>query len=127
MTSIALATTDAALFERQAQAIDACLDRYIPADRPVALLQFPYDLNVGNHMMWVAAVDYLKRRNARIAYAAHGYNFELEAMKRAVGDGAILFLGGVTVSRLWPRHAEVKRIVAAACPNNRLVSLPEFE
>jgi exopolysaccharide biosynthesis predicted pyruvyltransferase EpsI len=133
MSSLALSmtqtTTDAALFAKAAQAIDACLDRYIPAGRPVALLQFPWDFNVGNHMMWVAAADYLKHRNARIAYAAHGYNFDLEAMKRALnigggGDGVILFLGGVTVSRLWPRHAEVKRIVAAACPNNRLVSLP---
>jgi exopolysaccharide biosynthesis predicted pyruvyltransferase EpsI len=133
MSSLALssreATTDTALFAQQAQAIDACLDRYIPAGRPVALLQFPWDFNVGNHMMWVAAADYLKRRNARIAYAAHGFNFDLEAMKRALnngggGDGVILFLGGVTVSRLWPRHAEVKRIVAAACPDNQLVSLP---
>src|SRR5262245_52326840 len=119
MASIALATTDAARFAKAAQAVDACLDRYIPANSTVALLQFPYDFNVGNHMMWVAAADYLKRRNARLAYAAHGNNFNLEAMKRAVGDGVILFLGGVTVSRLWPRHAEVKRIVAAACPNNR--------
>jgi pyruvyl transferase EpsO len=124
MTSLALASKDAALFAQQAQAVDACLHKYIPAGRPVALLQFPYDFNVGNHMMWVAAVDYLKRRNARIAYAAHGYNFDLHAMKRAVGDGVIIFLGGVTVSRLWPRHAEVKRMVAAGCPNNRLVSLP---
>jgi exopolysaccharide biosynthesis predicted pyruvyltransferase EpsI len=128
MSSLALSmtdtTTDAALFARQAQAIDACLDRCIPAGKPVALLQFPWDFNVGNHMMWVAAANYLKRRNARIAYAAHGFNFDLDAMKRAVGDGVILFLGGVTVSRLWPRHAEVKRIVAAACPDNRLVSLP---
>jgi len=121
MTSLALATTDAALFEQHAQAIDACLDRYIPAGRPVALLQFPYGFNVGNHMMWLAAADYLKRRDARIAYAAHGHNFNLDAMKRVVGDGVILFLGGVTVSRLWPRHAEVKRIVAAACPSNRFI------
>lgn len=124
MTSTALPATDAALFAQQAQAIDACLDRYIPEGATVALLQFPYDFNVGNHMMWVAAVDYLKRRKARIAYAAHGHNFDLDAMVRAVGDGVVLFLGGVTVSRLWPRHAEVKRIVAAACPNNRLISLP---
>jgi exopolysaccharide biosynthesis predicted pyruvyltransferase EpsI len=129
MTSLALASKDAALFAQQAEAVDACLDKYIPAGRPVALLQFPYDFNVGNHMMWIAAVDYLKRRSARIAYAAHGYNFDLDAMKRALnngggGDGVIVFLGGVTVSRLWPRHAEVKRMVAASCPSNRLVSLP---
>src|SRR5690606_6677882 len=102
VTSTALPATDAALFAQQAQAIDACLDRYIPEGATVALLQFPYDFNVGNHMMWVAAVDYLKRRKARIAYAAHGQNFDLDAMVRAIGDGVVLFLGGVTVSRLWP-------------------------
>lgn len=124
MTGTALSAEDAALQSQQARAIRECLDRHIPEGRPVALLQFPYDFNVGNHMMWVAAMDYLKRRKARIAYTSHGHNFDLAAMIRAVGDGTILFSGGVTVSRLWPRHAEVKRIVAAACPDNHLVSLP---
>ncbi len=124
MTSTGLTAPDAALLARRTQTVDACFDRYIPAGRPVALLQFPLDFNVGNHMMWAAAVDYLKRRDARIAYAAHSWSFDLDAMVRAVGDGVIVFLGGVTISRLCPRHAEIKRIVAAACPNNRLLSLP---
>jgi len=118
------ASADAALLARQAHDIAACLDQALPTDRPVALLQFPYDFNVGNHMMWLATCAYLRQRGVRIAYVAHGGNFRIEDMTRAVGDGAILFIGGVTVSRLWPRHAEVKRIVAAACPGNRLVSLP---
>jgi pyruvyl transferase EpsO len=124
LTNTTLSAADSALLAQQSRDIDACFDQYIPADRPVALLQFPFDFNVGNHMMWVATSDYLKRRGVRIAYAAHGNNFRLEDMVRAIGDGAILFIGGVTVSRLWPRHAEVKRIVAAACPRNRLISLP---
>lgn len=124
MTSTVLNSADAALLARQSLTIDACFDRHIPADRPVALLQFPYDFNVGNHMMWAATGSYLRKRGIRVAYAAHGGNFRLQDMVRAVGDGTILFTGGVTVSRLWPGHAEVKRIVAAACPRNRLVSLP---
>ncbi len=124
MTSTILNEADAALLAQQAKAIEACFDQYIPAGAPVALLQFPYDFNVGNHMMWAVAVDYLKKRGAHIAYAAHGGNFDVKAMARAIGDGVVLFLGGVTISRLWPRHAEVKRIVAAACPRNRLISLP---
>ncbi len=124
MTGPGLTTEDEALKARQVRAIRDCLDRYVPEGRPVALLQFPYDFNVGNHMMWVAAVDYLRRRRAPIVYTAHGANLDLPAMIRSVGDGTILFSGGVTVSRLWPRHAEVKRIVAEACPCNRLVSLP---
>ena len=124
LTNTTLSAADATLLAQQTREIDACFDQYIPADCPVALLQFPFDWNVGNHMMWVATNDYLQRRGVRIAYTAHGNNFRLEDMVRAVGDGPVLFSGGVTVSRLWPRHAEVKRIVAAACPGNRLISLP---
>jgi exopolysaccharide biosynthesis predicted pyruvyltransferase EpsI len=103
--------------------IDALLDVHIPR-APVALLQFPYDGNVGNHMMWVATTDYLRSRNIPIVYAAHGNNFKLQDLARVISDGSILFLGGVTISRLWPRHAEVKREVAAAFPKNPLISLP---
>lgn len=124
MTKTILNAADSALLAQQSRDIDACLDQFIPADRPVALLQFPFDFNVGNHMMWVAICDYLKQRGVRIAYAAHGNNFRLEDMVHAIDGGTVLFIGGVTVSRLWPRHAEVKRIVAAACPGNRLISLP---
>ncbi len=93
-------------------------------DARVALLQFPYDFNVGNHMMWIAAINYLRRAECAVAYTAHGNNFDLDAMKRAVGDGVIIFIGGVTISRLWPKHPEVKRVVAAACPTIALSPCP---
>lgn len=124
MTSTALPAADAALFVARARDVEACLDQHIPPDRPVALLQFPFDGNVGNHMMWLAVSNYLEARGIRTAYAAHQWNFNLADMRRAVGDGTILFTGGVTVSRLWPGHAQIKRVVAEACPNNRLISLP---
>jgi len=119
-----LTAEDAALLAQQHSAIDAFFDQHIPTDRPVAVLQFPWDANVGNHMMWLAISEHLHRRGVQIAYAAHQYNFRLNDLMRAVGDGPILFLGGVTVSRLWPSHSQVKRSVAAACPGNRLISLP---
>lgn len=124
MTSIRLPTADASLLASQANEISLFLDQYIPAGGRVALLQFPYDGNVGMHMMWIAINDYLESRGVHIAYVAHEWNFNVTDMKRAVGDGVILFIGGVTVSRLWPGHARVKRLVAEACPDNRLVSLP---
>lgn len=104
--------------------IDAALDAVIPRGEPVALLHFPYDLNVGNHMMWVATTDYLAERRIPVAFAAHANNSDLAALRRAMGSGAILFLGGVTISRLWARHAEIKRRVAEAFPRNPLISLP---
>jgi exopolysaccharide biosynthesis predicted pyruvyltransferase EpsI len=104
--------------------LDAALDQYIPRGLPAALLMFPYDGNVGNHLMWIGITDYLRERGIRVGYAAHGSNFSERDLARAVGDGPILFSGGVTISRLWPHHAEVKRRVAAAFPKNALISLP---
>ena len=119
-----LPAEDARAFREFRETIDRRLDEYIPAGEPAALLQFPYDGNVGNHMMWVATTDYLRRRNVPLTYVAHGNNFDVETLRRAVGRGSVLFLGGVTVSRLWPRHAEIKQLVASALPHNRLISLP---
>jgi exopolysaccharide biosynthesis predicted pyruvyltransferase EpsI len=114
----------AADFARYKAEIDALLDQHIPAGRPVALLQFPYDGNVGNHMMWVATTDYLKDRGIPVGYAAHANNYRARDMRRAIGDGPILFLGGVTISRLWPHHASNKREVAEQFPDNPIISLP---
>ncbi len=124
MNQITLSATDTALFAQHTAQITACLDRYIPADRPIAFIPYPFDGNVGNHMMWIAVNTYLRKRGIRVAYTAHPWTLDLDQMKRAIGDGTIVFLGGVSVSRLWPWHAEIKRKVAAACPDNRLVSLP---
>lgn len=104
--------------------LDAILDAHIPPGEPVALLMFPYDGNVGNHMMWIAICDYLRERGIPLGYAAHGNNFNARDMERAIGTGPILFSGGVTVSRLWPKHAEMKRIVSRSFTRNPLISLP---
>tara|TARA_R110001606_G_scaffold393157_1_gene562810 strand:- start:109 stop:1164 length:1056 start_codon:yes stop_codon:yes gene_type:complete len=119
-----LSVSAADLLTRQASAITSCLDDHIPGDRPVALLLFPLDDNVGNHMMWLAITEYLESRGIRIAYLASDWDFNIIDMIDAIGDGTILFIGGVSVSRLWPEHAAIKRAVAAACPDNRLISLP---
>lgn len=125
MTTSQLNSGDMALLERQSAEVTAFLDRHIPADRRVAILQFPMDGNVGNHMMWLAITDYLRAKGRAPSYASYDWDFDIGHMMRAIGeDGTVLFLGGVTVSRLWPGHAKVKRDVAAACPGNRLVSLP---
>lgn len=103
--------------------IDAGLDEVIGRPASVSLLMFPFDGNVGNHMMWAAITDYLAARDIRVAYAAHAANLDLDAMRRAGGDGPVLFLGGVTMSRLWPVHLEAKRVVAAAFSDRRIVQL----
>ncbi|MDW3214158.1 MAG: polysaccharide pyruvyl transferase family protein [Ilumatobacteraceae bacterium] len=105
------------------RSIDADLDEVIGRPKSVALLMFPFDGNVGNHMMWLAITRYLAERDVRVGYSAHAGNLDIPAMRRAIGDDPVLFLGGVTMSSLWPDHREAKRRVAAECPQNRIVQL----
>lgn len=118
------ASDNASSFVELRRELNAVLDAHIPRGTPVALLMFPYDGNVGNHMMWIAICDYLQERGSPIGYAAHANNFNVLDVERAIGTGPILFSGGVTVSRLWPQHAQMKRVVARSFPRNALVSLP---
>jgi exopolysaccharide biosynthesis predicted pyruvyltransferase EpsI len=109
-------------FDSFRREIDAALDAQLDPDANAALLHFPYDSNVGNHMLWVAATDYLADRRIRVRYVAHTNNFHLRELGGAIGNGTILLLGGV--SRLWPQEAALKREVARAFPRNALIVLP---
>jgi len=104
--------------------IDAELDRIFSGQRRVAILGYPFDGNVGNHMMWVAIDRFLRARGIAISYTAHMQNTSVDDLRRAIGDDPIVFLGGVTMSRLWPDHPRLRREIARAFPDNLLVSLP---
>lgn len=111
-------------FGRFRAELDSILDRELGTPERVAVLDSPYDANVGNHMMWLSICQYLHERGIKLAYSAHARTFDVDAMRHAIGDAPVLFLGGVTVSRLWPHHADLKRKVASGCRKNKLLSLP---
>lgn len=118
-----LQPADRERLDRLRDHVDEVLDDVIPACSKVALLGWGYDGNVGNHMMWIAVTDYLRGRGIRIAFASHLNNLHLDRLASAIGDGPVLFLGGVTMSGLWGRHRDARRVVAERLPNNQIVSL----
>ncbi|MGI9052508.1 MAG: hypothetical protein ACR2HQ_07665 [Ilumatobacteraceae bacterium] len=109
--------------------IDDVFDDVIGTPARVALVGYPYDGNVGNHMMWLAIASYLRERRIRIAYAANLHpdprrtGLHLDGLASAIGTDPILFVGGVSMSRLWPHHADAKRVIAERFNANRLISL----
>jgi pyruvyl transferase EpsO len=123
MSGFELSVHDREQFAEVRSSIDATFEAAIGNPRSVAILHYPYDGNVGNHAMYLAIADHLHERGIRVAYAAHAGNFDVGALRGAIGGDPILFLGGVTMSRLWPDHAQTKRTVAQEFPRNRLVSL----
>ena len=100
------------------------LDARVAPGTRVAFLGFPYDTNVGNHMMWLGFMNYMAERGAEVVYAAHVDAYRAESMRREIGSGLIVFIGGVGLSTLWMHQTEIKRRVAREFPDNPLLVLP---
>jgi exopolysaccharide biosynthesis predicted pyruvyltransferase EpsI len=112
------------LAELRAQ-VEAVLDSVIPPDGDVAYIEFSIGPNVGNHLMWLATMNYLRSRGRRVNYVAHHNNYRPDDLRRAIGDGPILITGGVGASGLWPAIRGVRHQVIIDNPNNPIVMLPQ--
>lgn len=100
------------------------LDSRIAPGSRVAFLEFPYDTNVGNHMMWLAGLAYFAARGVEVVHSTHATGYDAQSLRRAVGDGPIIFNGGVGLSALWPINTALKRRIVREFPNNPLLVFP---
>jgi exopolysaccharide biosynthesis predicted pyruvyltransferase EpsI len=126
MTQDTLAGADrlAMLADLRADA-ERVLDSVIPPDGDIAYVEFSIGPNVGNHLMWLATMNYLRSRGRRVRYVAHYRNYRGEDLRRAIGGGPILTAGGVGASGLWPPVRRVRHQVIIDNPDNPIVMLPQ--
>jgi exopolysaccharide biosynthesis predicted pyruvyltransferase EpsI len=104
---------------------ESVLDSVIPPEGDVAYVEFSISPNVGNHMMWLATMNYLRSRGRRVSYVAHHLNYRGQHLRRAIGSGPILITGGVGASDIWPSIRGVRHQVIADNPDNPIVMLPQ--
>jgi pyruvyl transferase EpsO len=105
--------------------VERSLDRHLPPVGDIAFIDFPLNPNVGNHLMWLAVMRYLRSRRRRVGYVAHYNNYRHAALRRAVGDGPVLIIGGAGMGGLWPRVRELRHRVISDCHDNPVVILPQ--
>ena len=124
-----LADPDAAvrlgLLAELRDAVADALDRHIPPTGDIALVDFPLNPNVGNHLMWLAVTRYLRSRGRRVGYVAHYNNYSYPALRRAVGRGPVLIIGGAAMGGLWPRVQELRHRIISDCHDHPVVILPQ--
>jgi exopolysaccharide biosynthesis predicted pyruvyltransferase EpsI len=101
------------------------LDSVIPAQGDVAYVEFSISPNIGNHLMWLATMNYLRSRGRKVRYVAHHLNYRGEDLRRAIGRGPILITGGVGASGLWPAIRAIRHQVITENPHNPIVLLPQ--
>jgi exopolysaccharide biosynthesis predicted pyruvyltransferase EpsI len=105
-----------AALERLRAALHRALGALPPFQR-CALVGYPCHANIGDHLIWLAQVDYLRReRQAEIVYAASHVDFRPDALRALLRPGDPLFVaGGGNFGDLWPRHQRLTlRAVEAA-------------
>ncbi len=105
--------------------VEHVLDSVLPPDGDIAYVEFSIGPNVGNHLMWLATMNYLRSRGRKVRYVAHYGNYRGEDLRRAIGGGPILTAGGVGASGLWPAVRRVRHQVIIDNPDNPIVMLPQ--
>lgn len=105
--------------------IEEVLTPLVPADRPVALVDFPQVPNVGDSVIWLGARAFLARRGIRPCYTCSHRSYSATALASRIGDGTILLSGGGNFGDLYPPHQQLREAVVGRFLHNRVVQLPQ--
>lgn len=94
--------------------------------RPVALLDFPREANVGDAAIWLGEIAWLRALGVRrVVYTAEVGSYCRRALAAKVGEGTILLHGGGNFGDQWPAYQEFRERVVQDFPDNRVIVLPQ--
>jgi exopolysaccharide biosynthesis predicted pyruvyltransferase EpsI len=114
------------LIRRLQISASAVLDPLIPQGGDIALLDFPNHSNVGDSMIWLGEVEYLRRRRARAIYICDCDSYRPKDLERVIRpETTILLHGGGNFGSLWPRHHAFRLRVLRDFPDHSIVQLPQ--
>jgi pyruvyl transferase EpsO len=106
--------------------IDQALLGLIDASRPYALLDFPHTPNVGDSVIWLGEIAWLRRRGYSVPrYTCSNLTYSAEGLRRRIGNGTILLSGGGNFGDLYESHQRMRELVVTAFPDNPIVQLPQ--
>jgi exopolysaccharide biosynthesis predicted pyruvyltransferase EpsI len=109
---------------------DILLERLRPImapERPVVLLDFPQQGNIGDSAIWAGEVAALKALNARrVACDPWPGRLDPDRMRRTLpADTVLLLSGGGNFGDLWPNHQRHRERVLAELKHFPVVQLPQ--
>lgn len=102
------------------------LDSLIPEGAKVCLLDYPNNTNVGDSLIWLGEIEYLKYRKARIQYVCDIHNYDYAVLSQVADSDTILLLhGGGNFGTFWPKMQEFRERIIQDFPNNIIIQLPQ--
>jgi pyruvyl transferase EpsO len=93
--------------------------------RDVAVLDFPNHQNVGDTMIWLGEMVYLKQLGINVRYISDMKRFSSTLLEKLVPAGPILLHGGGNFGDLWPEYQSFRETIAARFPNRLILQMPQ--
>lgn len=91
-----------------------------------ALLDYPDYNNVGDHLIWLGTLFYLKDvLNTEINYVASIKGFSATEMEQRVGKAPILLQGGGNLGDTWAKYQEFREQIITQYPDRPIFILPQ--
>lgn len=102
------------------------LDNLIPAHGNVVLLDYPNNPNVGDSLIWLGEIAYLKSRYINIQYVCDSKNYNAQQLRKVLdADTIILVHGGGNFGTLWPEEQAFREKVLLDFASTPCIQLPQ--
>lgn len=102
------------------------LDKLIPRDAEIILLDYPNTTNVGDSLIWLGEIAYLRSRNLKIRYVCDSRNYDFERLKQVLNDNSIVLMhGGGNFGTVWEEIHTFRLKVIHELKSVPIIQLPQ--
>ncbi|HEX8957103.1 MAG TPA: polysaccharide pyruvyl transferase family protein, partial [Burkholderiaceae bacterium] len=102
------------------------LDPLLPEGSRPVLLDFPNNSNVGDSLIWLGEVAYLKQRHMAPAYTSDMHDFSYAGLRAVLDPNTVILMhGGGNFGTLWPDEQRFRLRVLREFPGVPVVQLPQ--
>ena len=113
------------IFRLQSEA-KAVLDKLIPHGASIILLDYPNNTNVGDSLIWLGEIAYLKSRGFKPSYVCDVKNYDAKAIKKILNNNSVILMhGGGNLGTVWNEIHEFRMKVLQDFPTIPTVQMPQ--
>lgn len=105
---------------------ESVLDPLIPPASSIALLDYPNNPNVGDSLIWLGEIAYLKSRNIKLDYVCDTRNYCHKELAETLGKNSIILIhGGGNFGTLWPEEQQFRLRVLRDFPGQPIIQFSQ--
>lgn len=102
------------------------LDAIIPENAHIILLDYPNYSNVGDSLIWLGEIAYLKSRGLKVSYVCDTENYNKNNIRKIINKNSIILMnGGGNFGTLWEKVHQFRLKVFRDFPNIKIIQLPQ--